>query len=173
MSTDVFEARKLEKTTKLLTNPFSFRAFTFSLMPLGFVAGLHVKKLDENMCEVAIPGGWRTQNPFKSMYWAAQGMAAELAAGLHPALYTKASSVPVTMILAECHGGFKRQCIGKARFRCEDGEAIRKVVAETAVTGERLPCKVKVVGIDPDDKVVSEWEFVWSFKGKPEKKPVA
>lgn len=167
MSADVFVEKKLLKTTKMLRNPVTFRAFTLGLMPLGFLAGLHVKKLDEDECEVGIPGGWRTQNPFRSMYWAAQGMAAEMAAGLHAALYSKSCDVPVSMILGECKGQFKRQCVGKAHFVCKDGAKVRKTVAETAVSGERLPCEVTVQGMDTKGEIVSEWTFVWSFKGRP------
>ena len=167
MNEDVYVQKKLNKMTNLLKNPVSFRAFTLGKMPLGFLAGLHVLELDETNCKVGIPGGWRTQNPFKSMYWAAQGMAAEMAAGLHPAIYTSATDTKVNMILAKCEGRFTRQCIGKGTFVCNSGDAIRRAVAETAVSGERVPCPVIVTGHDPDGHVVSEWEFTWSFKGKP------
>ena len=167
MSAEVFIDSKVQKASRMLKNPLSFRAFTLGTMPLGFLAGLHVVSLDDKSCVVGIPGGWRTQNPFRSMYWAAQGMAAEMAAGLHAAMYTKSTSVPVSMILAGCSGKFVRQCIGKAQFVCDSGEEIRRAIAETAVSGERIPCEVTVYGKDPGGEVVSEWTFQWSFKGKP------
>ena len=97
-------------------------------------------------------------------------MAAEMAAGLHAAMYCRSTTVPVSMILAECNGKFVRQCIGKARFVCESGDEIRRAIAETAVSGIRTPCNVTVHGKDPDGEIVSEWTFKWSFKGRPEKK---
>ena len=54
-------------------------------LPLAAFAGLRVVRLDEAACAVRLPGGWRTQNPFRSTYFAAQAMAAEMSTGA-PAL---------------------------------------------------------------------------------------
>ena len=41
-----------------------------------------MKSLDSDQCEIKITLNWFNKNPFKSMFWAAQGMAAELTTAL-------------------------------------------------------------------------------------------
>ena len=70
----------------LWTNPIGIRAMLWAKLPLAAFAGLRVQRLDENGAEVTLPAGWKTQNPFRSTYFAAQAMAAEMSTGA-PALY--------------------------------------------------------------------------------------
>ena len=55
------------------------------------LAGLRVERLDAEVCVVRMPGGWRTRNPFRSTYWAAQGMAGEMSTGVMGFLMTQAA----------------------------------------------------------------------------------
>ena len=55
--------------------------FTFFKLPSAWLAGVRVKKISLESCIVSVKHRWINQNPFKSMFWAVQGMAAELATG--------------------------------------------------------------------------------------------
>src|SRR5947207_15671219 len=65
----------------LWTNPLGIRAMLWAKLPLAAFAGLRVKRLDETGAEVTLPAGWKTQNPFRSTYFAAQAMPAEMSTG--------------------------------------------------------------------------------------------
>ena len=54
----------------------------FLRLPAAWFMGLHVKRCDLVKCEVALPFRWRSQNPFKSTYFAAQCAAGEMSTGL-------------------------------------------------------------------------------------------
>ena len=43
--------------------------------------GVRTKYIDNSKCIVVVKHRWINQNPFDSMFWAVQGMAAELATG--------------------------------------------------------------------------------------------
>jgi hypothetical protein len=49
-------------------------------LPSAFICGVRVATIDEKQC-VSVKHRWINQNPFNSMYFAVQAMAAELATG--------------------------------------------------------------------------------------------
>lgn len=157
---------KLERGLARLRSPLSIYAFQGWKMPLGLAAGLRVDAVDERSCEVSLPGGWRTQNPFGSMYWAAQGMAAELATGLHGYVLCSAAPTPVRMILARCEGDFTHMCKGRGTFTFNQGDRVLAAIEETLRTTQSVLCPCEVVGHDPNGQEVSRWVFTWSFRAR-------
>ena len=78
----------LDKLCILPVNPtimaFSsakINTFLFFKLPAAFWCGVRVKNLNNDACEVAVRHRWINQNPFNSMYFAVQAMAAELSTG--------------------------------------------------------------------------------------------
>ena len=51
-------------------------------LPLAYLGGVRVASIEKETAIVNIRHKWLNQNPFKSMFWAAQGMAAEMATGV-------------------------------------------------------------------------------------------
>ena len=51
-----------------------FRLWTWRALPLAAFAGVRLTRLDGDVAVVRLPGGWRSQNPFRSTYFAAQAM---------------------------------------------------------------------------------------------------
>ncbi len=165
-ATLTLDPARIDKGLARLTSFSTMMAFQGLKMPLGMFAGLHVTAIDRTSCTVAMPGGWRTRNPFGTTYWAAQGMAAEMATGLHGFVLCDAAPRKVAMILAGCEGQFTRKCIGRSIYRFEQGDRVREVIEETLRTGERVTCPTEVVGYDPAGEEISRWTFTWSFKAK-------
>ncbi|MCB9662852.1 MAG: DUF4442 domain-containing protein [Alphaproteobacteria bacterium] len=160
---------KIERGLRTLGRPLAVWGFNLAKMPLGVAAGLRVDRIDAQACVVSLPGGWRTQNPFGSMYWAAQGMAAEMATGVHGYVLTQAAPVPVRMILSGCQGEFTRMCKGRGTFHFTQGDAVRARIEETLATGRALTCDTEVVGYDAGGEQVSRWTFTWAFRARLER----
>ena len=68
---------------KIVTQFTSWRFIFFLIwkLPMGFFAGLRVKSLDNHQSIVTVPYNYLNKNPFNSMYFAVQAMAAELSTG--------------------------------------------------------------------------------------------
>ena len=66
------------KIRKFAVKSFFFRTYLILNLPMGFLSGMKIKKLEENQCEVTIPFKWINKNPFKSTFWAVLGMGAEM-----------------------------------------------------------------------------------------------
>ena len=63
---------KAEAVRRRLLNPWAFRFYLWKMLPLAAGAGLRLRGFDGDACTVSLPGGWRTQNPFRSTYFAAR-----------------------------------------------------------------------------------------------------
>ena len=65
-----------------MKSPFQYNLYNFFKLPSVWWCGIRVKSVNEESCLVSVKHRWINQNPFKSMFWAVQGMAAELSTGL-------------------------------------------------------------------------------------------
>ena len=61
--------------------PRAINSYIFFKLPSCYLTGVRVKTIDQTCCVTSVRHRWINQNPFKSMFWAVQGMAAELATG--------------------------------------------------------------------------------------------
>ena len=62
--------------------PQKVNSFMFFKLPLAYLGGVRVASIEETEAIVMIKHRWINQNPYKSMFWAAQGIAAEMTTGV-------------------------------------------------------------------------------------------
>lgn len=135
-----------------------------SKLPLALVAGLRVRDLGPERCVVTVPYGWRTTNPFRSTYFAALAMAAEMSTGALAMMAAELSLAPVALIIVNLEAGFEKKAQSLTTFTCEDGRKAFDAVAGTVRTGEPATARLETVGRSPDGTVVARFAFTWSFK---------
>ncbi len=152
-----------------MLNPMKMRAYFAAKLPLALFAGLRMRELTPERCAVSVPYGWRTTNPFRSTYFAAQSMAAELSTGAPAMLAAQSAPSPVAMLIVEMRAAFEKKAADTAVFTCEDGEKAFAAVRETLETGEGATAEMETVGRLPDGTVVARFTFVWSFKKRAAK----
>ena len=59
-----------------------FKNILTTQIPIAWIAGVRLESWEENKVSTRVKYGFLNQNPFKSMFWAVQGMAAEFSSGL-------------------------------------------------------------------------------------------
>jgi hypothetical protein len=160
------EAALAERFRRRMLHPVLFRAFLLARLPLAWFAGLRVRRLDTEGCAVTVPRGWRTQNPFRSTYFAAQSMAAELSTGALAMAAVQGAGVPVSMLVTESTAVFGKKAVADVTFVCEAGAAIRAAVEEAVRDGEGVQVEATSVGQMADGVEVARFTFVWSFKSR-------
>jgi hypothetical protein len=153
-----------EAVRRRLLRPWNFRLYLWARLPLAACAGLALRRLDDDGCTVALPGGWRTQNPFQSMYFAAQAMAAEMSTGAPAMMIAEGASASVSMLVREVRGVFTRRIQGDASFAFDDLEGMRAAVERAVATGESESFVARSTGRTKDGSAASEFEITWSFK---------
>ena len=135
-------------------------------LPSAFMCGVRLKELDNSKAMVQVRHQWVNQNPFRSLYFAVQSMAAELSTGALVIKKIQESGRPVSMLVTGHSGTFSKKAVGKIQFRCEDGAAINAVLSAAIETGEGQKIVLKSTGKDEAGDIVSSYEFEWSLKLK-------
>jgi hypothetical protein len=138
--------------------------FMGTKLPLALAAGLRVEQLSPGECAVSLPYGWRSQNPFQSIYFAAQCMAAEMSTGLIGVLASKSAPASIAMLVTGMEADFVKKANQRTTFRTRSGPQIFAAVNHTLETGESATAKAISVGTMPDGTEVSRFVFTWSFK---------
>jgi hypothetical protein len=159
----IFEGRAEELRRRLL-GPWSFKAYLWRKLPLAACAGLSLRQLDPSGCTIRLPGGWRTQNPFRSTYFAAQAMAAEMSTGAPAMVLVQGAPASVAMILRGIEAVFTRRIQGPSLFTFDDLAGMRAAIARAATSGESESYTGRSVGRGPDGEPASEFRVTWSFK---------
>ena len=140
--------------------------FLLFKLPSAFICGVRVKALDENTCVVSVKHRWINQNPFHSMYFAVQAMAAELSTGALVMRQIQKSELKISMLVANNKGGFSKKATGRITFICQDGNLIDEAIQKTIVNGEGQTLWMKSIGTDDKGVQVSEMDVEWSVKLK-------
>jgi hypothetical protein len=152
------------KIRRRMLNPFLMRGFFLARLPLALVAGLRVRELDGEHCVATVPYGWRSTNPFRSTYFAALSMAAELSTGALALMAVELAPRSVALLITGLTASFEKKATAPTAFACTDGARISEAVARTIATGEPVSVEVPTVGTSPDGTVVARFTFTWSFK---------
>ncbi|WP_299892140.1 DUF4442 domain-containing protein [uncultured Lacinutrix sp.] len=146
--------------------PSKINTFNMLKLPSVFLTGVRVKSINENSCTVSVKHRWINQNPFRSMFWAVQGMAAELTTGALVLMKIRESGKKVSMLVSNNNASFTKKATGRIVFKCEDGHLIDEALKKTIETGEGQTLWMQSVGTNKDGVVVSTFNFEWSVKVK-------
>jgi hypothetical protein len=143
--------------------------FLIFKLPSAFLCGVRLKELDNSKTIVTVTYRWINQNPFNSMYFAVQSMAAELTTGALVIKKIKESGKQISMLVTNHNGTFSKKAVGKITFSCTDGHMLDEALKRTIETGEGQTILMKSVGINEHNEPVSAYEFEWSVKLKSKK----
>lgn len=138
-------------------------------LPSAYIAGIRVTGISDAEASAKVTHKWINQNPFKSMYWAVQGMAAELVTGILVMKKIKDANRKISMLVVHQEGSFFKKATGAITFHCDQGAIIQEAIDKTIETGEGQTFLLKATGQNESFEKVSEWTFTWSIKAKPKK----
>jgi Domain of unknown function (DUF4442) len=146
--------------------PSKLNTFLMFKLPSAFLCGVRAKFIDDKRCVVKVKHRWINQNPFKSMFWAVQGMAAELTTGAMLTSKIRESGKNISMLVANNNASFTKKATGIITFECSDGHLINKAITKAIETGEGQTIWMNSNGINDDGIQVSSFNFEWTIKVK-------
>ncbi|MGJ8744186.1 DUF4442 domain-containing protein [Polaribacter sp.] len=146
--------------------PRKVNLFNLVKLPLAYLGGVRVLSISETEVVVSIKHRWMNQNPFKSMFWAAQGMAAEMPTGVLVMKAISDSKQKVSMLVTQQEAQFFKKATGRILFTCTGGNEIRKAIQASIKTGEGQVIVLTSEGKNKDGVVVSRFQFHWSLRVK-------
>lgn len=140
--------------------------FLFFKLPSAFICGVRVVSIRENECITCVRHRWINQNPFNSLYFAVQAMAAELSTGALVMLHIKNSGTPISMLVTGIRSKFTKKAIGKIRFSCTDSDLVAAAIQQTLVTGAGQTFVMRSTGINERGEQVAAFEIEWSIRAR-------
>ncbi|MGB5419811.1 DUF4442 domain-containing protein [Algibacter sp.] len=146
--------------------PRKLNTYTMFKLPSAYLCGVRTKHIDNDKCIVGVKFKWINQNPFKSMFWAVQGMAAEFSTGALMISKIQESGKRVSMLVTSNNATFTKKAIGKIKFTCNDGKLVDETLKKAIETGEGHTVTMQSVGVNEEGVVVSTFNFEWSVKVK-------
>ena len=132
-------------------------------LPAAWLTGVRLTLIDESKCEVKVRFKWINQNPYRSMFWAVQAMAAELTTGMLLTKSIKDSNSDISMLLVSNKSSFYKKAVGKITFVCDEGEIAKQLINST-IKNTTSKAWFKAKGYDEAGDQVSEFDFEWSCK---------
>lgn len=145
---------------------FKINLFVAAKIPLAFIAGIRVFSISPRQTGVSLKHRWINQNPFKSVYWAVQGMASELATGILLMQQINASGKNISMLVTGQEGQFFKKAKGTIVFTCTDAIDIAQIIQRAVETGEGQVFELTSKGKDAQGDEVSSFTYKWSIKLK-------
>ncbi len=144
--------------------PSKLNAFMFFKLPSAFWSGVRVKSISPEVCEVAVKHRWFNQNPFNSMYFAVQAMAAEFTTGALVMFQIKQCGKSISMLVAQNKSVFTKKATGRITFTCNQGSLIKETIQKAVDTNEGQTIWLTSIGKNEKGEQVSEMQFEWTIK---------
>lgn len=147
-----------------MTNPFIFWWAMLFKLPSAIFWRLKIKTLTPDQCQVSIPFFWRSQNPFKSIYFAALAGAAELSTGALCQL-SMAGKGKYSMLVVDFRAEYYKKANQKITFTCDQGKELTAIIDQLQVE-ETGKLTMISTGTNASEEIVAKFYVTWSFKKK-------
>ena len=142
---------------------FKYNLFLLTKLPSAWFSGVRVRSVKEDKCIVDVKLKWFNQNPFKSMFWAVQGMAAELSTGVLIMQEAKDLDIKISMLVINNKANFTKKAKGKLVFSCRPNDLIKNTFQNLLETKNPQTLWLQSRGIDEKGDTVSTFDFEWTL----------
>jgi hypothetical protein len=151
-----------------LSNNRLFRLYLMYRLPLTYLAGIKMVSFRRDSATISMRYKWINTNPFKSMYFAAMNMGAEMSSGLLLFAHIKEVSPKVSMLLEEFTSKYSKKVVGKVLFICQEGDELRNAAQIASESTDIQKITTKVYATDEMGTILATFELKWSLKNLAE-----
>ena len=150
----------------MIITPSKLNSYLMIKLPSAYLCGVRTKFIDGEKCVVTVKHRWVNQNPFNSMFWAVQGMAAELTTGALVMSKIMESGQKISMLVANNNASFSKKATGRITFECLEGPLVDAAILKAIETREGQTVWMNSVGKNSEGVEVSRFNFEWTLKVK-------
>ena len=155
-----------DKIINMFSTAKKLNFFLIFNLPSAFLCGVRVKLIDSEKCHIKVRHNWFNKNPFNSMFWAVQGMAAELSTGALLLLKIKQLNCNISMLVIRNEAEFTKKARGRISFYCDQGKIIDNALDRLIQSGTSQTIFLTSKGVDSLGDSVSKFKFQWTLKMK-------
>ncbi len=163
-----FDEKNLNAARNVFCSPLRFKRKLLFQMPLNLIVGIKIIDLNKESCRVSVPFKQLNKNPFKSIFWAVLGMAAEMSCGALVDMYTYGLKPSVSIIVGGCSAEFLSKATDLTTFVCNDGKQIAETVKRAIETREPQEILCKTIGYSAKGREVARFSFTWKMRVRDE-----
>lgn len=145
-------------------NAESFEQLLRNQIPIAWIAGVRFESYHGETFKTCVRHDFLNQNPFGSIFWAVEGMAAEFAGGMMLTDKINATGKSIATLVVKNETIFTKKARGKIVFSCNEGTKIDQEIQKAIDTNTPSVFDLKSIGTDEEDDVVAEFVFTWSIK---------
>ena len=142
---------------------FKYTLFTLFKLPAAWLMGVRLTHLDEHSAVASVRHRWINQNPFQSMFWAVQGMAAEFPTGILITTEIRRQKRDISMLVLNNKANFSKKAKGRIHFTCTQGQEVKDAIATLLATRTPQTIWLDAIGKDKQGDVVSSFSFEWTL----------
>ena len=135
-------------------------------LPSAFFCGVRLRSLDEGTCVTSVPYKWLSQNPFNSIYFACQAMAAEMSTGMLALGHSYQKNPAISMLVVKLEAQYFKKATERVYFTCSNGLAVKEAIERSKATGEGQVVECISTGKNSSGELISEFRITWSFKAR-------
>lgn len=146
--------------------PSKINLFLMTNLPSAWLCGVRLKMINHKHCITTVTHKWINKNPFHSMYFAVQAMAAELSTGALVMKEINDSGQNISMLVAENSSSFHKKAKGKITFTCEDIELVKTNIENCLTNPEGQKFWMTSLAKNELGDIVSEFKFQWTVRKK-------
>lgn len=151
---------------QLINNPFKFRLFLLTKLPVAFFTGLKIVKFTRQQCIVSVPYKWFNKNPFRSTYFASLAMAAELSTGALAMAKAYKRKPGISMLVTKLEADYFKKATGITCFVCENGDDFESAINKAILTNIPQVFQAVAAGTNKSGELVAKFYISWSFKAR-------
>jgi hypothetical protein len=159
--------KSLKKIPVVTQSTWLLRAFGFYKIPLIAFVWPKVIQLEKHKSVIKIPLTYRSKNHLNVMYFGALNIGAELSVGLHVIQEIDSIGEPIDFLFKDYKANFLKRAEADVHFICEEGEAIRSLIHQSAQSIERQNATFKCYALTPTqsgEEKIAEFELTLSAK---------
>jgi len=135
-------------------------------LPAAWITGVRLIHLDDQGATASIKHRWINQNPYRSMFWAVQGMAAEFPTGILLTKQIRESGKNISMLVLNNKATFTKKATGRINFYCDQGEEARNAIKTLIKTRKPQTVWLHSTGTNEHNQIVSKFSFEWTLQLK-------
>lgn len=151
----------------MLSSRIIFRLMLIRVLPLAWLAGLRLLRLDEQGCFISLRYSYLTKNPFGSVYFAALSMAAEMSTGLPALMFIRNQKLNCSMLVTDFSARYFKKAVGVIVFKFENVALLQQTITDAVNDPLGKAFTAVSRGYNEAGDLVAEMEVHWGFKGRP------
>lgn len=151
---------------KKFENSWLLKLYLLKNLPAAWFMGFSLKSVSLEKAEVLLPYRWRSQNPYRSTYFAAQCAAGEFSTGIIATTILLGFDQKISMLVTNVEAEFVKKATNTITFTCLDGAKFIDTISEAVRTGQGKTFRAESIGTNETGEIVSKIWITWSFKAK-------